>query len=85
LEKDNLGTLWDLDTDSGKALSFSNESKDLRIKVYIELVVLWVTDYKSGLKTSFSLLDLMSPLLSPEILEGEESVTDLVIHLDKLL
>jgi len=37
------------------------------------------------LKTSLSLLDLMGPLLSPEILEGEESVTDLVVHLDESL
>jgi hypothetical protein len=27
----------------------------------------------------------MGPLLSPQVLEGEESVTDLVVHLDELL
>ena len=44
-----------------------------------------MTDYESSLKTSFGLLDLMGPFLSPEILEGEESVTDLVVHLDESL
>ena len=42
-----------------------------------------MTDYEGSLKTSLSLLDLMGPFLSPEILEGEESVTDLVVHLDE--
>ena len=37
------------------------------------------------MKTSLGFLDLMGPLLSPEILEGEESVTDLVVHLDESL
>ena len=41
-----------------------------------------MTDNESGLKTSFSFLHLVCPLLSPEILEREESVTNLVIHLD---
>ena len=44
-----------------------------------------MTDNESSLKTSFGLLDLMGPLLSPEILEGEESVTNLVVHLDESL
>ena len=85
LEKDNLGALWDLNANSGQALGFSDESEDLRIEVDIKLVVLWVTDYKSGLKSSLSLFDLMSPLLSPEVLEGEESVSDLVVVLQGLL
>ena len=41
-----------------------------------------MTDNESGLKTSFSFLHLVGPLLSPEVLEREEGVTDLVIHLD---
>jgi hypothetical protein len=82
LEKNNLGTLWDVDSNSGQALSLSNESQDFGIEVDIELVVFWVTDYESGLKTSFSLLNLIGPFLSPEILEGEEGVTNLVVHLD---
>lgn len=82
LKKNNLGTLWDVDSNSGQALSLSNESQDFSIEVDIELVVLWVTDYESGLKTSFSLLNLVGPFLSPEILEGEEGVTNLVVHLD---
>ena len=44
-----------------------------------------MTDYERGLKTSFSLLDLMGPFLSPEILKGEESVSDLVEHLNESL
>jgi hypothetical protein len=83
LQKNDLSTLWDVDTDSGQALSLSNESQDFGIEVDIELVVFWVTDYESGLKTSFSLLNLIGPFLSPEILEGEEGVTNLVVHLNK--
>lgn len=82
LEKDNLGALWNINSNSGQAFGFSNKGKNFGIEVDIEFVVLWVTDYESGLKTSFSLLDFVSPLLSPEILEREESITDLVIHLD---
>lgn len=85
LEKNNLGALWDIDTDSSEALSFSNEGEDLRVEVDVELVVLWMTNNKSGLESCFGLLDLGSPLLSPKILEGEESVTDLVVHLNVLL
>ena len=44
-----------------------------------------MTDNECSLKTSLGFLDLMGPLLSPEILEGEESVTDLVVHLDESL
>jgi hypothetical protein len=44
-----------------------------------------VTDYEGSLKTSLGLLDLMGPFLSPEILEREESITNLVIHLDESL
>jgi hypothetical protein len=29
LKQDNLGTLWDLDTNSGQALGFTDESQDL--------------------------------------------------------
>jgi hypothetical protein len=43
-----------------------------------------VTDYESGLKTSLSLLNFGGPFLPPEVLEGEESVTDSVIHLHVL-
>jgi hypothetical protein len=84
LEKDNLGALWDFNSNSGQALSFSDESKDFRVEVDVELVVLWMSDYECGLKTSLSLLDFGSPFLSPEVLEGEEGVTDSVVHLDIL-
>ena len=85
LEENNLCTFWDIDTNSSEALGFSNEGKDLRVEVNVELVVLWVTNDKSGLESSLSFLDLSSPLLSPEILKGEKSITDLVVHLDVLL
>jgi hypothetical protein len=81
LEKDNFGALWDINTDSRKAFGFSNESKDLRIEVDVKFVVLWMSDYQSGLKTSFSFLNFMGPFLSPEIFEREEGITNLVIHL----
>lgn len=84
LKKNNLSALWDINTDSGEALGFSDECKDLRVEVDVELVVLWVTNNESGLESSFGLLNLSSPLLSPEILKGEKSVTDLVVHLDIL-
>ena len=85
LQKNNLGALWDINTDSSEALGFSNEGKDLRVEVDIKLVVLWMTDNESGLKSSLSLLNLGSPLLSPKVLEREESVTNLIVHLDILL
>jgi hypothetical protein len=44
-----------------------------------------MSDYKSGLKSSLGLFNLMGPLLSPEILEREKSVTNLVVHLDEFL
>jgi hypothetical protein len=81
LEKDNFGALWDINTDSRKAFGFSNESKDLRIEVDVKFVVLWMSDYQSGLKTSFSFFNFMGPFLSPEIFEREEGITNLVIHL----
>ena len=42
-----------------------------------------MSDYQSGLKTSFGFFNFMGPFLSPEILKGEESVTDLVVHLNE--
>jgi len=85
LQKDDLGAFWDVNSNSGEALGFSDEGEDLRVKVDVQFVVLWVTDYESGLKPSLSLLNLMGPFLSPEILEREESVTDLVEHLNESL
>lgn len=42
-------------------------------------------DYQSGLQAGLSLLHFMGPLLAPEVLEREESVADLVVHLHELL
>lgn len=44
-----------------------------------------MSDYQSGLESSLGLLHFMRPLLAPQVLEGEQSVADLVVHLDKLL
>lgn len=81
LEKNDLCALWDLNADSGQALGLSDEGENLRVEVDIELVVLWMSDYEGGLKASLGLLYLGSPFLSPEVLEGEEGVTDSVVHL----
>lgn len=85
LEQDNLGRLRNIDTNTTQALSFKNESKNLRVEVNIELVVVWVANDKSGLKTSFCFFDLDGPFLTPKILIGEQSVTNLVKLLDWLL
>ena len=83
LEENNLGALRDVDSNSRQALGLLDKSDDLRVEVDVELVVLWMSDNESGLKSSLSFLDFMGPLLSPEVLEREESVTDLVVHLDE--
>lgn len=82
LQKNDLGALRDINSDSSQALSLSDESQDFSIEVDIELVVLWVTDYESGLKSSLGLFNFVGPFLSPEVLEGEESVTNFIVHLD---
>jgi spore maturation protein CgeB len=69
LEENNFGALWDVDSNSRKTFGFSDESKDLRIEVNVKFVVLWMSNYQSGLKSSFSFLNLMRPFLSPKILE----------------
>jgi hypothetical protein len=45
LQENDLGALWDVNTNSGKTLGLSDESKDLRVKVDVQLVVLWMSDY----------------------------------------
>ena len=83
LKKDDLGAFWNVNSNSGKAFGFSNKSKDLRVEINVKFIVLWVSDYQSSLQTGFSFLNFVRPLLSPEILEGEKSVTDLVVHLNE--
>jgi hypothetical protein len=39
LEEDNLGRLRDVDSDSGKALGFTDQGQDLRVEVHIEAIV----------------------------------------------
>ena len=45
LKEDNLGTFWDINSNSGKTFCFSDQCQDFRVKVHVELVVFWVTDY----------------------------------------
>jgi hypothetical protein len=44
-----------------------------------------MSDYKRSLEPCLSFLDLMGPLLPPKVLEGEESIADLVVVLDVFL
>jgi len=44
-----------------------------------------MTDNESSLETSLGVLNLLDPLFSPEVLEREKSVTDLVVALHCLL
>ena len=85
LEQDNLGGLRDVDSDSGDALGLSDEGQDLLVEVHVELVVLGMSDDQGGLETGLSVLYLLDPLFSPQVLEGEESVTDLVVVLEGFL
>lgn len=82
LKKDDLGRLWNIDSNSGQALSLTNEGEDLRVEVDIETVVVWVTNDKSSLETSLCFLDLEGPLLPPEVLVGEQGVANLVVLFD---
>ena len=85
LEENDLGTLRNVNTDAGEALGLTDEGQDLAVEVHIQLVVVRMSDDESGLKSSLGLLNLMSPLLSPEVLEGEQGVAGLVVHLNELL
>jgi len=85
LKEHNLGRLRDINSNSGEALGFSDESEDLRVEVDVELHVVGVTNDKSGLETGLCLLDLEGPLLPPEILVREQGVTNSVVLFDGLL
>jgi hypothetical protein len=86
LEEDDLGRLWDFDgTNSGEALGFSDEGHDLRIEVDIESVVLRMSDDESSLEACFGSINLSGPFLPPEILIREQSITNLVVSLNKFL
>jgi hypothetical protein len=85
LEEDDLGGLGNVDSDTGKALCFTDQGEDLRVEVHVQLIVVGVTDNEGGLETGFRLLDLKGPLLAPEVLVREESVTNLVILFDGAL
>jgi hypothetical protein len=44
LEKDNLGRLWNVDSNSGQALGLTDQGQDLRVEVDVETVVVWMSD-----------------------------------------
>jgi hypothetical protein len=79
LKENNLGGLWDFDTNAGKALGFANEGQDFAIEVNIQLVVVGVTNDKGGLETNFGLLNLVYPLGTPERFESDQRVSDFVV------
>jgi hypothetical protein len=86
LQQDDLGRLRDINgTNSREALSFSDEGHNLRVEVDIQLVVLRMSDDKGSLEASLGTINLGGPFLPPEILIGEEGVTNFVVGLDKLL
>jgi hypothetical protein len=85
LEEDNLGGLRDFNADTGKALGLTDKGQDFRVKVDIKLVVVGVTDDKSGLETNFSLFDLIDPLGAPQSLEGNKCEGNFVVLLQGLL
>jgi len=85
LEEHNLGGLRDINSNSGQALGFSDEGKDLGVEVDVKLHVVGVTNDKSGLETSLCFLDLEGPLLAPKVLVREQGVTDSVVLLNGLL
>lgn len=82
LKKDDLGRLWNVDSNSGQALGLTDEGEDLGVEVDVETVVVWVANDESGLETSLCFLDFESPLLPPEVLIREQGVTNLVVLLD---
>lgn len=82
LKKNNLGGLRNINSNSGKALSFTDKSEDFRVKVDVKTVVIGVANDKGSLEASLCLLDLKGPLLPPEVLVREEGVTDLVVLFD---
>lgn len=81
LKKHNLGGLRDFNANTRKALGLTDQSKDLRVKVDVQLVVVGMTDDKSSLKTNLSLFDLIDPLGAPESLESNKSESNLVVLL----
>jgi hypothetical protein len=86
LQQDDLGGLRDVDgANSGKALGFSDESHNLRVKVDVELVVLRMPNDQGSLETSLGTINLGGPFLPPEILIGEEGITNFVVVLNELL
>jgi len=79
LEEDELGTFGDLDSNTCKALGFTDESEDLSVEVDVELQVLVVSDEQSGLEAGFCAVDFLLPFFSPHVLIGEEGVTQRVV------
>ena len=85
LQQDNLSWFGNVDSNTTQTFGLTDESKNFRVEVDIELVVVWVTNDEGGLETSFRFLDLDCPLLSPQILVREKSISDFVERLNWLL
>jgi len=71
LKQDNLCRLRNVDSNTGQAFCFTDESEDFRVKVDIQLVVIRMADDQCCLKTSLGLLNLKDPLLAPKVLIGK--------------
>ena len=84
LEEHDLGRLGNLNSNTGKALSLTDEGKDFAVKVDIELQVLVVTNEQSGLETGLCTVNFLLPLLSPHVLVREQGVTERVVVLHVL-
>ena len=84
LEEHDLGRLGNVDSNTGKALGFTDERQDLTVKVDVELEVLEVPNEEGGLEASLCAVDFLLPLLTPHVLVREEGVSEGVVVLHVL-
>jgi len=85
LQEDNLGRLGNVDSNTGEALSLTDESENLGVEVHVQTIVVGVTNDEGGLEASLCLLDFEGPLLPPQVLVREERVANLVVLFDGAL
>ena len=84
MEEHDLGRLRNVNPDTSKAFSFTDESQDLAVKVDIQLQVLEVPDEQGGLETGLGPVNFFLPLLPPHILIREKGVSKSVMVLNML-
>ena len=84
LEEHDLGRLRNVNPDTSKAFSFTDESKNLAVKVDVELQVLEVPDEQGGLQASLGTVNFLLPLFSPHIFIREKGVSKSVMVLNVL-